>query len=140
MKHATRRQADNVPASEVRALLASSPAARQQRLSAADMITVAEAAQLMRTTRQTIDDWIATGRAIGMAQTRRGARMPRWQFEPAIWHVLPRLSAALGTTEGWELLQFLETPHGGLDDVTSLHAIEQGRADQVLQLAEHEGL
>lgn len=134
-----RQQADYVPASEVRALLANSLAARQERLGAADMISTDEAAQLVQTTRVTINAWIAKGRAIGLTQTKRGFRMPRWQFEPSMWDALPRLSSALGTTEGWALLSFLESPHGGLNGITPRQAIEQGQPDKVIKIAEHEG-
>ncbi len=135
----TRQQADYVPASEVRALLANSLAARQQRLGAADMISTDEAAQLVQTTRVTINAWIAKGRAIGLTQTKRGFRMPRWQFEPFIWDALPRLSTALGTAEGWALLSFLESPHGALNGITPRQAIEQGQMEKVIAIAEHEG-
>ena len=135
----TRQQAEYVPASEVRALLANSLAARQERLGAADMISTDEAAHLVQTTRVTINAWIAKGRAIGLTQTKRGFRMPRWQFEPSLWDALPRLSAALGTNEGWALLSFLESPHGGLNGITPRQAIEQGQSDKVIKIAEHEG-
>lgn len=135
----SRPPAGYVPASEVRALLANSLAARQQRLGAADMISTEEAAQLVQTTRVTINAWIAKGRAIGLTQTKRGFRMPGWQFEPSMWEALPRLSAALGTAEGWALLSFLESPHGGLDGITPRQAIEQGQTDKVIRMAEHEG-
>ena len=135
----TGQQADYVPASEVRALLANSLAARQERLGAADMISTDEAAQLVQTTRVTINAWIAKGRAIGLTQTKRGFRMPRWQFEPSLWNALPRLSSALGVTEGWALLSFLESPHGGLNGITPRQAIEQGQSDKVIKIAEHEG-
>lgn len=128
-----------VPAAEVRSLLANSLAARQQRLGAADMISTDEAAQLVQTTRVTINAWIAKGRAIGLTQTKRGFRMPRWQFEPSVWAALPKLSAALGTAEGWALLSFLESPHGGLNGITPRLAIEQGQMDKVIRIAEHEG-
>ncbi len=128
-----------VPAAEVRSLLANSLAARQQRLGAADMISTDEAAQLVQTTRVTINAWIAKGRAIGLTQTKRGFRMPRWQFEPSVWAALPKLSAALGTAEGWALLSFLESPHGGLNGITPRQAIEQGQMDTVIRIAEHEG-
>jgi hypothetical protein len=128
-----------VPAAEVRSLLANSLAARQQRLGAADMISTDEAAQLVQTTRVTINAWIAKGRAIGLTQTKRGFRMPRWQFEPSVWAALPKLSAALGTAEGWALLSFLESPHGGLNGITPRQAIEQGQTDKVIRIAEHEG-
>jgi hypothetical protein len=87
----------------------------------------------------TVNAWIDKGRAIGLSQVKRGYRMPRWQFEPAMWDALPKLSAALATTEGWALLAFLETPHGGLNGRTPRQAIEQGEAERVVQLAEADG-
>lgn len=128
-----------MPATEVRALLANSLAARQRRLGAADMISTDEAAQLVQATRVTINAWIAKGRAIGLTQTKRGFRLPRWQFEPSMWDTLPRLSAALGTAEGWAILSFLETPHGALNGIAPRQAIEQGHMDRVIKIAEHEG-
>jgi hypothetical protein len=126
-------------ASETRALLANSFANRQQRLQAEDMISTDEAAELANTSRVTINAWIAKGRAIGLTQIKRGFRMPRWQFEPRIWEALPHLSAALGTKEGWALLAFLESPHGGLGGRTPRQAIEQGEAARVIELAAREG-
>lgn len=103
-------QADYVSAAVVRTLLKGSLAVRQERLGAADMVSTDEAAKLVGATRVTINAWIAKGRAIGLTQTKRGFRMPRWQFEPAMWGAIPRLSSSLGTTEGWALLSFLESP------------------------------
>ncbi|HEY9109348.1 MAG TPA: hypothetical protein VIN58_21930, partial [Roseateles sp.] len=51
---------------------------------------------------------------VGLTQTRRGFRLPRWQFEPKLWDVIPELTKALQTTDGWTILSFLETPLGGL--------------------------
>lgn len=138
-RQSTRKSDDYVPAAEVRALLASSLAGRQQRLAAADMISTDEAAQLVNTTRVTINAWIAKGRAVGLTQTKRGFRMPRWQFEPSMWAALPRLSVALGTTEGWGLLSFLESPHGALGGRSPRQAIEQGEASRVIEIAGQEG-
>lgn len=126
-------------AADTRSLLASSLAARQQRLAAPDMVTTDDAAQMVGTTRVTINAWIAKGRAIGLTQTKRGFRMPRWQFEPRVWEALPRLSNALGTAEGWALLSFLESPQGALDGRTPRAAIEQGQAERVIAIAAHEG-
>jgi hypothetical protein len=129
-----------VSASETQALLRSSLAARNARLEAADMVNTDQAAKLAGTTRVTINAWIAKGRAIGLPRMQRGFRLPAWQFEPTLWDVIPKLSKALGTLDGWTLLAFLETPHGGLDGVTPRQALEQGQADRVLALASAEGL
>lgn len=130
---------DYAPASESRALLAGSLAARQQRLAAADMLSTDEAAQLVGATRVTVNAWIAKGRAIGLTQVKRGYRMPRWQFEPLLWEALPQIAAALGVSEGWALLSFLESPHGALGGLTPRQAIEQGLAGQVTAIARQEG-
>jgi hypothetical protein len=124
---------------ETAALLADSLEARQKRLAAADMLSTDEAAALAGVTRLTVNKWIGSGRAIGLSQVKRGYRLPRWQFEPAMWAALPKLSEALGLTEGWALLAFLETPLGGLDGRTPRQAIEQGEAERALLLAQHHG-
>jgi hypothetical protein len=49
------------------------------------------------------------------------------------------LSAALGSTEGWALLSFLESPDGALDGGSPRQAIEQGLADKMITIAEHDG-
>ncbi|MFT3664553.1 hypothetical protein [Piscinibacter sp.] len=140
----TRRTRDAAPSdygspAEARALLANSLAGRQQRLRADDLISTDEAAALAGTSRVTVNAWIAKGRAIGLTQVKRGHRLPRWQFEPRLWDTLPQLSAALGTKEGWALLAFLESPHGGIGGITPRQAIEQGQAARVIQIAEREG-
>jgi hypothetical protein len=132
-------RSDYVPAAAIRELLAGSFAARQKRLEAEDMLTTDQAAQYAGTTRVTINAWIAKGRAIGLTQTKRGFKLPRWQFEPAVWQVIQPLSQALQTKDGWALLSFLETPHGGLDGTTPRQALERGQSERVLQLAQSEG-
>ncbi|CAN5294902.1 hypothetical protein BH11PSE9_BH11PSE9_04070 [soil metagenome] len=129
-----------VSVSETRALLADSLAARNARLAGEDMVSTDEAALLAGTSRVTINAWIAKGRCIGLAQTKRGFRVPAWQFEPRIWDVLPALSAALGAPNGWQLLGFLETPNGALGGITPRVAIERGDPARVLTIAAQEGL
>lgn len=119
--------------------MGSSLAARMARLEADDMLSTDQAAELVGTTRVTINAWIAKGRAIGLTQTRRGFKLPSWQFEPAVWEAVPQLAKALGTQEGWALLTFLETPLGALAGQTPRQAIEQGHAARVIELAGVEG-
>lgn len=99
------------------------------------MVTTDQAAALASTTRATMNAWIARGRAIGLTQSRRGFKLPKWQFEPAIWDTIPALAKALDTNEGWALLSFLETPLGGLQGRTPREAIEQGDVARVIELA-----
>lgn len=123
----------------VEALLATSLEARHSRLNAGDMLSTDEAAQLVGTSRVTVNAWIKKGRAIGLSQTTRGFKLPKWQFEPLFWNALPKVSAALSLTEGWALLSFLETPHEALDGMTPRVAIERGMIDRVLEVAAAEG-
>ena len=122
------------------ALLRSGAGYRRERVQAADMITTDEAAELAGTSRVTINAWIKSGRCIGVAHLRRGFKLPRWQFEPFVFSHLQPLSQALGTTDGWSLLAFLESPHPALDGQTPRVALEQGMdAKRVLGLATAEG-
>lgn len=130
-----RRPTPYVTAAKTKALLSIGRPARALRLQADDMVTTQEAAELVGTSRVTINAWIAQGRAIGLTQTRRGHRLPKWQFEPAVWAVLSQLAQALSTVDGWTILSFLESPLGGLNGRTPRQAIEQGEAMRVLQLA-----
>lgn len=126
-------------AAQTKALLAGSLAARTARLEANDMLSTDMAADLVGTTPVTINAWIAKGRAIGLTQARCGFKLPNWQFEPALWDAVPKLSKALGTTEGWALLAFLETPSGALGGRTPRQAIEQGHLARVIEVAGAEG-
>lgn len=129
-----------VGAAKTKAIFANSLAGRKSRLEAGDMLTTDEAAEHVGTTRVTVNAWIAKGRAIGLTQPRRGFKLPQWQFEPQMWQVIPQLSKALNTVEGWALLAFLETPQGSLKGQTPKQVIEQGDAAHVLKLAAAEGV
>lgn len=97
------------------------------------MLTVAQAASYAHTEVATMRRWVAAGRAIVLETGRHGRRLPRWQFEPAIWDAIPHVAAALGTTHGWSLVNFLEGACGALGGRTPRQAIEQGDLHVVLQ-------
>lgn len=113
-------------AAQTVAVLRSGAQYRRERMEAADMVTTDEAATLASTTRVTINAWIKSGRCIGVSHLRRGFKLPRWQFEPTIWPVLQPVAKQLSTTDGWELLAFLESPATALDGKTPRAALEQG--------------
>jgi hypothetical protein len=118
------------------ALLHSGAQYRKARMEAADMISTDTAAALAGTTRVTVNAWIKVGRCIGVAHLRRGFKLPRWQFEPAVWPVLQPVSQALGSTDGWQLLSFLESPAAALGGQTPRSALEQGTAvESIVALA-----
>lgn len=123
-------------AAQTQAVLRSGAQYRRERMEAADMISTDEAAILAGTTRVTINAWIKAGRCIGVAHLRRGFKLPRWQFEPSIWPVLQPIANALGSSDGWQLLSFLESPAHALDGQTPRAALEQGIApERILALA-----
>jgi hypothetical protein len=54
--------------------------------------------------------------------------------------VIQALSEALGTTDGWQMLSFLETPHEALDGLAPRIALEQGvPGRRIVDLATAEG-
>jgi hypothetical protein len=123
-------------AAQTAAVLRSGAQYRRERMDAADMITTDEAAALAGTTRVTINAWIKSGRCIGVSHLRRGFKLPRWQFEPAIWAALQPVAKQLGTSDGWQVLAFLESPATALDGQTPRAALEQGTPlDRIVALA-----
>jgi hypothetical protein len=116
-------------------LLAGSANVRAERLAAADMLSISEAAEVANTDVAELRRWIADGRAIALEGPRRIVRLPRWQFLPALWDAIPRLADALDTKQGWALLAFLETPNGGLGGRTPRQALEAGESRSVLDAA-----
>jgi hypothetical protein len=121
------------------ALLRSGAQYRRDRMDAQDMITTEEAAQLAGTTRVTINAWIKNGRCLGVTHLRRGFKLPKWQFEPALWASISPISEQLGSTDGWRVLGFLESPLQALNGLTPRASLEQGEAlERVLALASAE--
>jgi hypothetical protein len=121
------------------ALLRSGAQYRRDRMDAQDMITTEEAAQLAGTTRVTINAWIKNGRCLGVTHLRRGFKLPKWQFEPALWAAISPISEQLGSTDGWRVLGFLESPLQALNGLTPRASLEQGEPlERVLALASAE--
>lgn len=94
------------------------------RIRAADMIAVGEVASLMGVDEATVGAWVRSGRCIGVAD--RAMAFPRWQFGPSVWPSIQRISESLGTKDGWQVLNFLETPAPALDGLTPRVALERG--------------
>jgi hypothetical protein len=122
------------------ALLRSGAAFRRERMNAADMLTTEEAAELADTSRVTINAWIKSQRCVGVSHLRRGFKLPRWQFEPTVFPLLQPLAKALGASDGWTVLSFLESAHPALDGLTPRMALDKGMSPQrILDIATAEG-
>lgn len=127
-------------AAQSAAVLRSGAEFRKNRMAAADMLTTDEAAELAGVSRVTINAWIKQNRCIGIANLRRGFKLPKWQFEPQVFELIQPLFEALGTTDSWSVLAFLENSQEALDRRTPLVALAQGEsAERILQLAMAEG-
>ena len=123
-------------AAQTAALRRSGARYRRDRMAATDMVTPDEATELAGTSRDTLDDWIKSGRCIGLADLHRGIKLPRWQFEPSVWPALQPLAKVLGASDGWQLLSFLESSAPALEGRTPRAALEQGIAlNQIFALA-----
>lgn len=123
-------------AAQSAAVLHSGAEFRKRRIAAADMLTTEEAAALAGVSRVTINAWIKQHRCIGLANLRRGFKLPKWQFEPQIFDCIQPLFKALGTTDSWSVLAFLENAQEALDRRTPLVALSQGEsAERIVQLA-----
>jgi hypothetical protein len=120
---------------ETRKLMAHSVIAVNQRIMAADMLTVADAANTIGATANDIRQWVADGRCLGVSTSSKAMRLPRWQFDLDVWPWIQAIADALGTTDGWSLLSFLESPSGALNGRTPRQALEQGEPTRVIQLA-----
>lgn len=109
---------------------------RHDRMDAADMLSVEEAAEVADTTPSEIEGWIKSHRCIAVFNRYRRYKLPRWQFEPNLWNVLQSLASALCTTDSWQVLVFLETRALVLGGQTPRAALEQGvEAHRILALA-----
>ncbi|PTT92573.1 hypothetical protein DBR42_01670 [Pelomonas sp. HMWF004] len=118
-----------------KALFTASSKARDQRAGATDMLSMSEAARLLAVSAATLLSWIRDGRVIALEVPHKTSRLPRWQFEPAMRDAIPDIAKALGTTHGWDILGFLETPCGMLDGATPREAVERGQLQRVLDAA-----
>lgn len=120
---------------QTRKLMAQSVMAVNQRIMAADMLTVADAANAIGATARDIRQWVTDGRCLGVSTASKAMRLPRWQFDLDVWPWIQAIADALRTTDGWSLLSFLESPSGALNGRTPRQALEQGEPTRVIQLA-----
>ena len=108
---------------------------QDERLEAADMISVQEASALSGVPAAILKRWAVSGRVLGLEHVQLGMRFPRWQFERPFRAAIPVLFEVLQTRDAWVVLHWLETPLESLDGRTPRVAIERGGLARVLVLA-----
>jgi hypothetical protein len=105
-------------------------------LSGEDMLGAEDFAELLGTTRVTVNTKRQNGQVLGLDGARRGFRFPVWQLnaEGKPYPELASLSERLGGP--WAVYRFLVQPQGALGGRTGREALEQGRGPDVLAAAE----
>ena len=105
-------------------------------LSGEDMLSAEDFAELLGTTRVTVNTKRQNGQLLGLDGATRGFRFPVWQLNRE-GKPYPELASLLTQLGGpWALYRFLVQPHGALDGLTGRDALEQGRSKSVMAAAE----
>lgn len=95
-------------------------------------LSTAEAARLLRVSRQAVDRRRTEGKLLALALGKKGYYYPAWQFDlPG----MPSVLAALAGRDPWEQLSFFLNPSEGLGDRTPIEALRAGQLPDVLQAA-----
>jgi hypothetical protein len=105
-------------------------------LGAEDMLSAEAFAQVLGTTRVTVNTKRQSGQILGLDGAKRGFRFPLWQLdaEGRPFAELAVLHERLGGA--WAVYRFLVQPHGELDGLTGREALERGKSTAVLRAAD----
>jgi hypothetical protein len=101
-----------------------------------DMLSAEAFAEVLGTTRVTVNTKRQNGQLLGLDGARRGFRFPVWQLdtEGKPYPELPALLERLGGP--WAVYRFLVQPQGALDGLTGREALEQGKGRAAVAAAE----
>jgi len=108
-------------------------------LNSPQMLAADDFAELLHTTRVTVNTQRKSGRLLGLEGATRGFRFPTWQLneEGKPYRELASLHDLLGGA--WPVFRFLTYPQAELGGSTGRAALEQGRGAEVLKAAESVG-
>jgi hypothetical protein len=132
-----------VPDAELQDALAAAHARGRLRaadiLSSEDMLSAEDFAELLGTTRVTVNTKRQSGQILGLDGAKRGFRFPTWQLnrDGKPFAELSVLHDLLGGA--WAVYRFLVQAHGELDGLTGREALERGKPKAVLAAAESVG-
>jgi len=106
-------------------------------LQGGDMLSADAFADVLGTTRMTVNAKRQKHEVLALQGATRGFRYPRWQIDAngRPFDALPRI---FETFEGdaWSVYRFLAQHHPELDGLTGHEALNQGKADEVLEVAQ----
>jgi hypothetical protein len=102
-----------------------------------DMLSADAFANLLGTTRVTVNAKRQNRQVLGLEGAIRGFRFPQWQVGPdgKPFSALPDLFERLGD-DGWAVYRFLVQRHPELDGLSGREALQQGKRKQALEAAE----
>jgi hypothetical protein len=106
-------------------------------LSGADMLSAEEFADLIGTSRVTVNAKRQNHQVLGLEGAKRGFRYPKWQIgeDGKPFSALPELLDRLGGSS-WAVYRFLVQHHPELDGLTGREALSGGRTAEALEVAE----
>lgn len=106
-------------------------------LSGADMLSAEQFAELIGTSRVTVNAKRQSNLVLGLDGAKRGFRFPDWQIgeDGKPFAALPGLFERLGGGP-WAVYRFLIQHHPELDGLTGREALRRGKSRQALEVAE----
>lgn len=106
-------------------------------LSGADMLSAEQFAELIGTSRVTVNAKRQSNLVLGLDGAKRGFRFPDWQIgeDGKPFAGLPGLFERLGGGP-WAVYRFLIQHHPELDGLTGREALRRGKSRQALEVAE----
>jgi hypothetical protein len=106
-------------------------------LSGDDMLSAEQFAELIGTSRVTVNAKRQNNQVLGLDGAKRGFRFPAWQLDRdgKPFAAIPGLFEGLGGGP-WAVYRFLVQHHPELDGLTGIEALRRGKTAQVLEAAE----
>jgi hypothetical protein len=106
-------------------------------LSGPEMLSAEEFADLIGTSRMTVNAKRQGHQVLGLEGAKRGFRFPKWQIgeDGKPFSALPGLFDRLGGSS-WAVYRFLVQHHPELDGLTGREALSGGRTAEALEVAE----
>lgn len=103
---------------------------------AKDMLNAEAFAELLGTSRMTVNTKRQNGQVLGLDGAKRGYRFPAWQLDVngKPYAEIPALLQLLGSA--WAVYRFLIQPHGALGGLTGRQALERGKGLDAVAAAE----
>jgi hypothetical protein len=108
-----------------------------QILAGEDMLSADQFANLIGTSRMTVNTKRKNHQVLGLGGAKRGFRFPAWQVgdDGKPFAALPRLFDRLGGGD-WSVYRFLVEAHPELDGLTGREALSRGESERALAVAD----